>query len=124
MDPRVHAARDSLVGMGLILEAMATSGKTVSDMVAAIPSYEIKKLKMDCPRDKGLAIIEQLTSELSDGTPNTEDGLRIDFDRSWVQVRLSNTEPIIRLMAEAESEEAVNQVLARVIQVAENILGG
>ncbi len=123
MDPRVHPARDSLVGMALVLEAMAHSGKTVSQRVADIPSYDMVKVKLDCPREKALEVIERVKQTLTDGQANTEDGLRLDWDRRWVHVRPSNTEPVMRIIAEAETEQACQDMIDRVREIADEVIG-
>jgi phosphomannomutase len=91
--------------MALILEYMARTSKKVSELVAELPKYEFVKTKM--PFTGSVAdIIEKVSNEFSDGVVDRQDGIRIDFpDSSWVQLRASNTEPIIRIWSEARTKD-------------------
>jgi phosphoglucosamine mutase len=113
IDPRVHYGRDSLVGIGLILEQMARSGKRLSELVAALPQYVIRKTKVDLDRGRIAEALKLLAEEAgSEGARmNTDDGLRLDWDDHWVHVRPSNTEPVVRVIAEAGDESRVKQLV-------------
>jgi phosphomannomutase len=103
--PKVNLCRDSLTGMALILESLAQEDKKISEIVATLPKYEFIKTKMPFSGNINEAI-EKIIKEFQDGTPDTQDGLRLDFaDRSWLQIRASNTEPIIRIFAEAKTKD-------------------
>jgi phosphomannomutase len=101
IDPRVCWIRDSLIGMALVLEYMASSGKRVSELAADLPRYEIVKTKMECPRDRIPDIFHQVSLRYPDTKQDQTDGLRVDWPRQWVHVRPSGTEPVVRVIAEA-----------------------
>lgn len=102
IDPKVGYVRDSFVAMAQVLDAMAT-GKTVAELVAAIPSYEIHKTKVQIEREKIPQLYEALQAKFADAQFGTMDGLRLDWPDKWMLVRPSNTEPIVRAIAEATS---------------------
>ncbi|MBX9679933.1 MAG: phosphoglucosamine mutase [Gemmataceae bacterium] len=105
IDPRVGWVRDPFIGMGLILDLMAEEQKPLSEIVASLPSYVIVKDKYQISRDK----LPQANALLEKRWPNVRtnkiDGLRLDWDDRWVHVRPSNTEPIVRVIAEAPTEQ-------------------
>ena len=111
--PAVNAARDSFVGIALILELMARTGKTISELAAELPPYFMHKDKV--ARQGDLATIYlRLRTAFPNATELPIDGLRLDLpDRSWVNIRPSNTEPIIRIFAEAGTAEAVAALVAK-----------
>ncbi len=119
--PELHYGRDALVGIALFLSALATSGTTCSALRAALPSYVLIKKKLHLPiLQDGDRILEALRRKYATYPMNTEDGLRIDFEQSWVHLRRSNTEPIVRIYAESPeastAEELVNQIMADIHQ--------
>jgi phosphomannomutase len=98
--PRLHIGRDAPVGVALILHLMATSGKSVSQLVAEQPRYQILKAK--APRGNDLAPVYQaLRERFPDAAVDTRDGMRLSWADRWVHVRPSGTEPIVRFIAEA-----------------------
>ncbi len=101
IDPRVGLVRDPFVGMGLILNQMAQTGKKLSELVADLPAYHIVKDKYTVPRDRLPQLFKALQKRWPDAKINTLDGLRLDWPGRWVHVRPSNTEPIVRVIAEA-----------------------
>lgn len=102
IDPKVGYVRDSFVAMAQVLDAMAT-GKTVAELVAAIPAYEIHKTKVQIEREKIPQLYEALKLKFADAEFGSMDGLRLDWPDKWMLVRPSNTEPIVRAIAEATS---------------------
>jgi phosphomannomutase len=116
IDPRIVPGRDSLVGMAYVLALMASSGKTISQLVAEIPRYEIVKTKFECRREDADRAVAALKKEFASEKIDTQDGIRIDWPSAWVHARPSNTEPIMRIIAEAPdralAEKFVNQVRA------------
>lgn len=101
IDPKVGYVRDSFVAMAQVLDAMAKSGKSISELAAEIPSYDIHKTKIEISRDKIPALFEKLKAQYPDASLNEMDGLRLDWENKWMLVRPSNTEPIVRAIAEA-----------------------
>jgi phosphomannomutase len=110
--PRVHLGRDAIVGIGLILQFLAESGSTLSELKASLPAYSITKGKMDVGSKSPDDILKRLAAlHAGNGKINTDDGVKIDYPEYWVHMRKSNTEPIVRIIAEARTmEEAKNVV--------------
>ena len=119
IDPRVGLVRDSLSSMGLVLQLMVDTGKSVSQLVAELPHYAIVKQKIDCPRERIDAVVTAVTRVFADRQPNTADGVRVDFPQGWVHVRASNTEPVLRLIAEADSPAAAEKLVTMICQAAD-----
>jgi phosphoglucosamine mutase len=112
--PRINFARDSLVGMALILHLLAESGKTVTQLLESFPRYSIVKEKMVCPSQRIPAVIRMLRQEFGGFPMDTRDGIKVMLPEGWFLVRGSNTEPIIRIAAEAKSEGQAREIIARV----------
>ena len=113
--PPYHYGRDALVGVALFLTHLAKSGKKVSELKAGYPKYCISKNKIELTPDIDVdAILEAVKVKYEAEKITDIDGVKIDFKESWVHLRKSNTEPIIRVVAEAhtmeEAEELVNQI--------------
>lgn len=104
IDPRVGWVRDPFIGMGLILQLLAETGKALSELVAALPSYTIVKDKYTVARDLLPRLNAALEARWPAAQANRLDGLRLDWPDRWVHVRPSNTEPIVRVIAEAPQE--------------------
>ena len=122
MDPRVHYGRDAIVGMGLILEYMARSGKRCSQLANALPQYAMLKTKIDCPTAQSREVIRALKSEAQSARANTDDGLRLDWEDRWVHLRASNTEPVMRIIAEAKTPEAARALVDEYTERVQNAL--
>ena len=121
--PEVTYVRDSLGSMALVLSLMARTGKTVSQLVADIPSYAIVKRKQPLAnKSDAQPAIERIATQYASERVDTQDGVRVDFDakKAWVHVRASNTEPILRLIAEAEDEATANEILDEVAKLVES----
>lgn len=101
IDPRVGYVRDPFIGMGLVLNLLADTGKKLSELVAELPAYTIVKDKYAVPADRLPALFAVLQRRWPEAAVNREDGLRLDWADRWVHVRPSNTEPIVRVIAEA-----------------------
>jgi phosphomannomutase len=104
IDPRVGLVRDPFIGMGLVLNLMAETGRKLSELIAELPVYHIVKDKYTVPRERLPELFESLTKRWPDATVNRVDGLRLDWTDRWLHVRPSNTEPIVRVIAEAPQE--------------------
>jgi len=109
IDPRVGWVRDPFIGMALILNLLTDTGKPLSDLVAELPSYCIIKDKYTLDRDGLPQLFVALVQRWPDAAANRVDGLRLDWPSRWVHVRPSNTEPIVRVIAEAHSPIAVKK---------------
>lgn len=103
--PKVGLVRDTLVGMALILEMLAGENKTLSSLVFQMPHYEIVKVKIPFYGGNMQDLYSQLILHFPDAVTDTRDGLRLSWCDRWLLVRPSNTEPIIRAIAEAPSAE-------------------
>jgi phosphomannomutase len=118
--PKVHLGRDAIVGIALILQYLTEFDGTLSELKTTLPQYFIIKGKVDLGTLNPDSILKQLAADYSvSDTINTEDGLKIDFKDSWVHLRKSNTEPIIRIIAEAhthaEADELVKNFTAKIL---------
>jgi phosphomannomutase len=114
IDPRVGWVRDPFIGMGLILNLLAATGKRLSELVAELPAYAIVKDKYTVKRDRLPALFTALRGRWREVRVNEEDGLRLDWEDRWVHVRPSNTEPIVRVIAEAPQAEQARQLCREV----------
>lgn len=104
--PALHTGRDAIVGIGLILQLLAEFGGTVSQFKATLPQYYIAKGKIETDSLSPDAVLARIQHSASaEARINTEDGLRLDYPDYWVHLRKSNTEPIVRVIAEADSAE-------------------
>ncbi|HDP75725.1 MAG TPA: phosphoglucosamine mutase [Bacteroidales bacterium] len=117
--PELHYGRDALVGIALFLSHLAKSGMKCSELRQQYPSYFISKNKIEF--QQGLnpgAVLERLKEKFSTEKIDTIDGLRIDFAEGWVHMRKSNTEPIIRIYAEAKTVDKAHELAQQVIKEA------
>ncbi|MEM6749824.1 MAG: phosphoglucosamine mutase [Planctomycetota bacterium] len=107
----VGQIRDSLVGMALICEMLAQTGATLSSLAAAIPAYAIVKDK--APVDPAVVAVlgEKLPEAFPDAKVDAQDGVRLDWPQAWLHVRPSNTEPIVRVIAEAPTEAEAQRLV-------------
>jgi phosphomannomutase len=120
--PESHYGRDALVGIGLFLTYLAQKGVKTSALRASFPSYVISKNKIELSADLNVDLILSTVAEQYKGQQvNTIDGVKIDFPDRWVHLRKSNTEPIIRIYAEAPNENEANTLAQQIIQVIEEI---
>ena len=114
IDPRLGPVRDSFVAMALLLELLAQTQKTVSELVAEIPAYVMLKKKFPATRQQAAQWVEQARREFAGARMDLQDGVRIDQPEGWLHVRPSNTEPLVRVIAEAVDQAAAEQLLRRV----------
>ena len=110
IDPRVGYVRDSFVGMALILDAMAARGLSVGQLADALPRYAIHKTRFPLDRRGVPAALHALEERFRDAAPSRMDGLRLDWPGKWLLVRASNTEPIVRAVAEAPTREEAERL--------------
>ena len=117
IDPRVGLVRDSFVGMALVLDAMASRGLPLSALVAELPHYAIHKTKVTLSRKRVVTAFDALQHHFADAAPDRLDGLRLDWPDRWLLVRASNTEPIVRIIAEAPDADAAKGLCDRAVEV-------
>jgi phosphomannomutase len=115
--PASHYGRDALVGIGLFLTHLAKFGKTISRLRASYPNYYISKNKIELTPEIDVdKILLEIKEKYKKYQVNDIDGVKIDFEKEWVHLRKSNTEPIIRIYSESESEATANHLANKIIQ--------
>ncbi len=112
IDPRIGFVRDSLAGMALVLDLLAHAREPLSALVDALPRYAMAKTKFPVAGVSVAEVFERIQHAHPEAQPNRLDGLRLDWPDRWVHVRASNTEPIVRVIAEAH-DDATAQALAQ-----------
>jgi phosphomannomutase len=120
IDPRVGYVRDSFVGMALILDALAARGQRLSQWVDELPKYAICKTKFASDPQQTAAALDALEAHFGNAQADRLDGLRLDWPGKWLLVRASNTEPIVRAIAEAPTQEEAEQLCAEAGRVIGN----
>jgi phosphomannomutase len=115
IDPRLHYGRDSLIGLALVLSHLATSGKTINELRDGYAHYEMIKDKKAVDKAYDLAAaFARVRAKFPDAKANDIDGLKLDFPDGWVHLRASNTEPIVRVYAEAGSAARARELAGAV----------
>ena len=114
--PESHYGRDSLVGVALFLTHLANLDVTVAELRASYPQYYMSKNKIELtPQIDVDAILIAMTDQYKSENVTTIDGVKIDFAESWVHLRKSNTEPIIRIYTEAATQELADTLALKII---------
>ena len=113
--PEIGFGRDSICGIGLILDLLADRGKTVSQLVDSLPKYTMIKDKIDLPQgtDPSLVLIAA-EKKFSSAKIDRTDGIKIDFPDGWLHIRPSNTEPIIRIIAEGTDQKCTEDLIEEI----------
>lgn len=114
--PELHYGRDALAGIALFLSALANFGKSTSMLRSKYPNYYISKNKIEL--DEGLdldKVLVKLSEKYSKNDQNKIDGLKIEFENEWVHLRKSNTEPIIRIYAESDSQSTAEHLAQKLM---------
>lgn len=120
--PALHYGRDAMVGIAIFLTLLAKSGKTTSELRATYPPYEIYKTKIQLTPDIDVdAILVAMKDKFADEKITDIDGVKIDFSNSWVHLRKSNTEPIIRIYSEAHTMEEAEKLAASIKAIIEEM---
>lgn len=114
--PELHYGRDALVGIALFLTHLANFGKSISVLRNSYPSYHISKNKITLTADMDIdSLMDKIQEKYNKQPINTIDGVRIEFDKQWVHLRRSNTEPIIRIYSEGDSETVADALANKII---------
>jgi phosphomannomutase len=114
--PELHYGRDALVGIALFLTHLAKFGKSVSMLRATYPNYFISKNKVELTPEINVdEVLSRVQAKYAKQPINTIDGVKIEFDRQWVHLRRSNTEPIIRIYSEAENMATADNLANKII---------
>jgi phosphomannomutase len=121
--PASHYGRDSLVGAALFLTHLAKSGKKCSELRKTYPDYFMSKNKIELTPEIDVDGILSKMKEKYAGEQVTDiDGVKIDFADSWVHLRKSNTEPIIRIYSEAKSVEEAQELAQKIIEEIKSVI--
>ena len=120
--PALHYGRDALVGIALFLSLLANRGGTCSQLRSTYPEYVISKNRIDL--SYGLdadEIISKIYDELHQNVVSSEDGLLLENDLGWVNIRKSNTEPILRIYSEGKTKQDADQLAEEIIKIVKKI---
>ena len=120
IDLRVGPIRDSIVAMAFVLQLLAQTGQTVSQLVGEIPRYSMTKYKFPADKAKVKLILDAVKKLFPDAKIDSSDGFRFDFPDAWIHIRSSNTEPIVRVIAEAKDKAAAAKYIDAVLKIAQN----
>ena len=120
IDLRIGPIRDSLVAMAFALQLRAQTGKTVSQLVGEIPHYSMTKCKFPADKAKVKLILYAVKKLFPDAKVDSSDGFRFDFPDAWIHIRSSNTEPIVRVIAEAKDKAAAAKYIDAALKIAQN----
>ena len=118
----IHACRDGLAGIGFVLQHLAETRTSVSEIADSMPTYVACKQKYPCRGDKASIVLNRLRRRHENDRVVLLDGVHIEWDDSWVDVRKSNTEPILRVTAEAPSNDRARTLASTTISELDEIL--
>ena len=124
IQPQVGYVRDSLVSMAYVLDGLSAKNVSLEAWADALPFYTIVKDKLECPQDAVAGACDALRSRFSDASAQEGDGLRLDWKDRWVQVRASNTEPILRIIAEAPDPDNAKTLCQQAMEVVKTAVNG
>ena len=115
--PDFHYGRDALIGIGLFLSHLAHSGKSIKQFRGLFPDYFISKNKISLEKNVDVKeVFNKIKDKYKNHPINTEDGLKIEFDKDWVHLRTSNTEPIIRIYSESNFETTAQNIAKKIMK--------
>lgn len=115
--PAIHPCRDSFAGMAVILQLLAEEGKSLEEIIDGLPRYAIVKRKIACPSERVFRVLRRIEEAFGAGAAvDRSDGVRLAWKRKWLQVRGSNTEPIVRVFVEAPDEEEARQLADKALE--------
>jgi phosphomannomutase len=123
--PELHYGRDALAGIAIFLTHLARYGNTISMLRSTYPDYHISKNKIELTPEINVdKVLEQVKDKYKSQPVNTIDGVKIEFDKEWVHLRKSNTEPIIRIYSESESLTTADNLAKKIIQDIKEFIKG
>ncbi len=115
--PDLHYGRDALIGIALFLTHLVKSTKSIKQLRGTYPDYFISKNKIELEQGFNARLIfDKIQTKYKNNPVNTEDGLKIEFEKDWVHLRTSNTEPIIRIYAESNFETTAENIARKIMQ--------
>jgi phosphomannomutase len=123
IDLRVGPVRDSLVGIALVLQLMAETGKSISELAGEIGGYYMSKDKFSVGQDQAKRILDSAKEIFAGAKINETDGYRFDFDDGWLHIRASNTEPVVRIIVEAKNQVTAQKYIDAVAKVRDEVVG-
>ncbi|MCK4814104.1 MAG: phosphoglucosamine mutase [Candidatus Marinimicrobia bacterium] len=123
ISPDSHLGRDSLVGAAMVLQFLATDARPLSKKYADLPQYKMSKKKIEIAGHDPEEILATLKEKFAAENTNTVDGLKISGQNSWVHMRKSNTEPIMRVYSEAPTAEEANALGEQFLNEIKNLMG-
>ncbi len=115
---------DALLTLGLVLEHMASSGESLETSVGRLPCYFMRKHELRCPPNLVYKVMERFRFHYARETPDCADGIRVAWADAWLHVRASNTEPLLRIIAEAESSDRADSILEEALTYARSMTYG
>ncbi|HEY1040751.1 MAG TPA: phosphoglucosamine mutase, partial [Bacteroidia bacterium] len=121
--PELHYGRDALAGIAIFLTHLAKYGKSVSMLRSTYPDYHISKNKIELTPEIDVdKVLEKVKTKYEKQPVNTVDGVKIEFDKEWVHLRKSNTEPIIRIYSESASQTTAENLAKKIIEDIKEII--
>ena len=122
--PGIHPCRDSFIGMALVLEYLARGEGKISELVDQLPARVMIKEALHLPTTRARRLLRELPDRFADAKLNTKDGVKATWNEGWVHVRASNTEPIVRIIVEADDEESANKLKQKVVDIVRELERG
>ncbi|MHC4071742.1 MAG: phosphoglucosamine mutase [Planctomycetota bacterium] len=122
IDLRVGPVRDSLVGIALILQLMAETGKTGAQLVGELGGYYMNKSKFAADHTQARRVLDLAKDKFAGARLDTTDGCRFDFEDGWIHARASNTEPVMRVIIEAKDRPAAQEYIDAVLKIRDEVL--
>jgi phosphomannomutase/phosphoglucomutase len=120
--PQIHLGKDGFLTAMKIIERMCRDGRPLSSLIADMPEYCNAKTKVECSAEKKPSILKKFKEKVKgEGKINDIDGVRVDFDDSWVIVRASGTENLMRIFAEAKSQKKADEILRKYKRIVESL---
>jgi phosphomannomutase len=120
--PEAHYGRDALVGMALILQALTEWRVSLSELVNTMPRYHIVKRKYEPTGVESAAVMDMLADFYANRSPDVSDGVKMNWSDRWVHVRSSNTEPVLRVIAEAPTQQEADELCDGTIRTIESLI--
>lgn len=108
--PDIHLGRDAVTGMALILQYMLENEKPIAEIIDLLPSYTMVKDKIESNKIDITKVLEKILKDYSGEKIDLTDGVKILFAESWIHFRKSNTEPIVRIIAEAKTKKEIDRL--------------
>ena len=121
--PELHLGRDAPLAVALTLQHLLEFGGTLKELHDSLPQYSMVKQKVNIEGMNPDSVLKSIAEKYKDEQINLLDGVKIDFQKSWVHLRKSNTEPIVRVIAEAPTEEEALQLAERFMNEINNLAG-